>query len=105
MANAFGVIGEQIRQFLIRRVAALGGPLQSRCTAAGSSPTQISGSLLRNDGTPSPGNMRKYLERLERKQYANGLSRGHGKDGCLATELTPLSVAHKDLQLLRRGKA
>ncbi|KAL2167097.1 hypothetical protein VTG60DRAFT_1688 [Thermothelomyces hinnuleus] len=55
---------------------------------------------LTGDRSWSPENMRKYFERLERKQYANGLFRGHGKDGWLATELTPLSVALKDPQLL-----
>ncbi|KAL2188138.1 hypothetical protein L209DRAFT_750937 [Thermothelomyces heterothallicus CBS 203.75] len=33
---------------------------------------------LTGDRSWSPENMRKYFERLERKQYANRLSRGHG---------------------------
>ncbi|KAL2156651.1 hypothetical protein VTH82DRAFT_1396 [Thermothelomyces myriococcoides] len=55
---------------------------------------------LTGDRSWSPENMRKYFERLERKQYPNGPSRGHGKDGWLSTELTPLTVALKDPQLL-----
>ncbi|KAL2163976.1 hypothetical protein VTH06DRAFT_3189 [Thermothelomyces fergusii] len=55
---------------------------------------------LTGDRSWAPENMRKYFERLERKQYLNGLGRGHGRDGWLATELTPLSVALKDPQLL-----
>ncbi|KAL2140435.1 hypothetical protein VTI28DRAFT_3818 [Corynascus sepedonium] len=55
---------------------------------------------LTGDNSWSPENMRKYFERLEKKQYLNGLRKGHGFDGWLSTELTPLSVALKDPQLL-----
>jgi choline dehydrogenase len=44
--------------------------------------------------------MRKYFERLEKKQYLTGLPTGHGADGWLTTELTPLTVPLKDPQLL-----
>ncbi|KXX73146.1 Oxygen-dependent choline dehydrogenase [Madurella mycetomatis] len=55
---------------------------------------------MTGDSSWSPSNMRKYFARLERKQYLPGLPKGHGKDGWLATELTPLTVPLKDPQLL-----
>jgi choline dehydrogenase len=55
---------------------------------------------LTGDSSWSPGNMRKYFQRLEKKQYFNGLPNGHGSNGWLTTELTPLTVPLKDPQLL-----
>ncbi|EAQ88466.1 hypothetical protein CHGG_05085 [Chaetomium globosum CBS 148.51] len=55
---------------------------------------------LTGDSSWSPDNMRKYFQRLEKKQYLPGLPKGHGKDGWLTTELTPLTVPLKDPQLL-----
>ncbi|KAL2133520.1 hypothetical protein VTI74DRAFT_2206 [Chaetomium olivicolor] len=55
---------------------------------------------LTGDSSWAPENMRKYFERLEKKQYLAGLPKGHGKDGWLTTELTPLTVPLKDPQLL-----
>ncbi|KAJ4289292.1 hypothetical protein N0V88_007043 [Collariella sp. IMI 366227] len=55
---------------------------------------------LTGDSSWAPENMRKYFQRLEKKQYYAGLPKGHGEDGWLTTELTPLTVPLKDPQLL-----
>jgi choline dehydrogenase len=55
---------------------------------------------LTGDSSWSPDNMRKYFQRLEKKQYLPGLPKGHGNNGWLTTELTPLTVPLKDPQLL-----
>jgi choline dehydrogenase len=55
---------------------------------------------LTGDSSWSPDSMRDYFKRLENKQYIAGLYKGHGKDGWLATEVTPLTVPLKDPQLL-----
>ncbi len=55
---------------------------------------------LTGDASWSPDNMRKYFQRLEKKQYLTGLPKGHGNDGWLTTELTPLTIPLKDPQLL-----
>ncbi|KAK4121572.1 GMC oxidoreductase [Parathielavia appendiculata] len=55
---------------------------------------------LTGDSSWAPDNMRKYFQRMEKKQYLNGLPQGHGYDGWLTTELTPLTVPLKDPQLL-----
>ncbi|KAK5653203.1 hypothetical protein OQA88_9101 [Cercophora sp. LCS_1] len=57
-------------------------------------------SHLTGDSSWSPENMRKYFARMERKQYLNGVSKGHGFDGWLATELAPLTIPLRDPQLL-----
>jgi choline dehydrogenase len=55
---------------------------------------------LTGDSSWSPSNMRKYFTRLEKKQYLPGLPIGHGHDGWLTTELTPLTIPLQDPQLL-----
>lgn len=55
---------------------------------------------ITGDNSWSPDNMRKYFEKLEKKQYSTGLRKGHGHDGWLTTELTPLTIPLKDPQLL-----
>ncbi|KAK4197981.1 putative GMC oxidoreductase [Triangularia verruculosa] len=55
---------------------------------------------LTGDSSWRPENMRKYFARMERKQYLNGLPKGHGRDGWLSTELAPLTIPLTDPQLL-----
>jgi choline dehydrogenase len=55
---------------------------------------------LTGDSSWSPENMRKYFVKLEKKQYLAGLSKGHGYDGWLSTEVTPLTIPLLDPQLL-----
>ncbi|KAK4142577.1 uncharacterized protein C8A04DRAFT_13158 [Dichotomopilus funicola] len=52
------------------------------------------------DESWAPDNMRRYFERLEKKQYLQGLYGGHGVDGWLTTELAPLTIPLEDPQLL-----
>lgn len=94
--------GSKIRGVLYPRTGTLGG-----CTAHNAmvavyphqSDFQFMATLT-GDSSWSPENMRKYFQRLEKKQYLPGLPKGHGKDGWLTTELTPLTVPLKDPQLL-----
>ena len=94
--------GSKIRGVLYPRTGTLGG-----CTAHNAmvavyphrSDFQYVATLT-GDNSWSPDNMRKYFQRLEKKQYLAGLSTGHGTDGWLTTELTPLTVPLKDPQLL-----
>ncbi|CAP61145.1 uncharacterized protein PODANS_3_1060 [Podospora anserina S mat+] len=57
-------------------------------------------STLTGDSSWRPDNMRKYFARMERKQYINGLYKGHGRDGWFTTEVAPLTIPLKDPQLL-----
>ncbi|KAK4097678.1 GMC oxidoreductase [Parathielavia hyrcaniae] len=94
--------GSRMKGVLYPRTGTLGG-----CTAHNALvavyPYQSDFEYMANltgDGSWSPANMRKYFQRLEKKQYLNGLPKGHGLDGWLTTELTPLTVPLKDPQLL-----
>lgn len=55
---------------------------------------------LTGDQGWSPSNMRKHFVSMEDKNYVNGLYSGHGRDGWLSTEVTPLTIPLKDPQLL-----
>ncbi|KAK1832582.1 choline dehydrogenase [Podospora conica] len=55
---------------------------------------------LTGDASWSAANMRRHFARLEDKQYIQGLYKGHGRSGWLATELAPLSIPLQDPQLL-----
>ncbi len=55
---------------------------------------------LTNDSSWSPNNMRKYFARLEKKQYLQGLPKGHGFDGWQTSEVAPLTIPLQDPQLL-----
>ncbi|KAG7287638.1 hypothetical protein NEMBOFW57_007151 [Staphylotrichum longicolle] len=94
--------GSNIKGTLYPRAGTLGG-----CTAHNALvtvyPQQTDFQYMANltgDSSWSPDNMRQYFKRLEKKQYLNGLPQGHGEDGWLTTELTPLTIPLKDPQLL-----
>ncbi|KFY44495.1 hypothetical protein V494_01452 [Pseudogymnoascus sp. VKM F-4513 (FW-928)] len=56
---------------------------------------------LTGDGSWTPANMRKYFVKLEKNTYLQSiLSPGHGRSGWLGIDLTPVTLALKDLQLL-----
>ncbi|KFY41953.1 hypothetical protein V495_04725 [Pseudogymnoascus sp. VKM F-4514 (FW-929)] len=56
---------------------------------------------LTGDASWTPDNMRKYFVKLENNKYLQGLlSPGHGHSGWLSIDLTPVTLALKDLQLL-----
>lgn len=55
---------------------------------------------LTGDDSWHPDNMRKYFVRMEDKNYGLPLDGGHGYHGWLSTELTKLTLALEDPQLL-----
>lgn len=56
---------------------------------------------LTGDSSWTPDNMRKYFVKMENNKYLQGLlSPGHGHNGWLGIDLTPVTLALKDLQLL-----
>ncbi|KAM7218526.1 oxygen-dependent choline dehydrogenase [Rhypophila decipiens] len=55
---------------------------------------------LTGDNSWSPQNMRQHFVSMEKKRYYTGTLKGHGTNGWLTTELTPLTVPLRDPQLL-----
>ena len=56
---------------------------------------------LTGDGSWTPDNMRNYFAKMERNEYLQSLlSPGHGYDGWLGIDTTPVTLALKDLKLL-----
>ncbi|KAM7207821.1 oxygen-dependent choline dehydrogenase [Naviculisporaceae sp. PSN 640] len=94
--------GSKIKGVLYPRAGTLGG-----CTAHNAliavyphqSDFQYVATLT-GDNSWSPANMRQHFVSMERKRYYTGLPKGHGTNGWLTTELTPLTVPLKDPQLL-----
>lgn len=95
--------GSTLKGVLYPRAAALGG-----CTAHNaliaiyphrSDFAHIA--ALTGDESWAPDNMRKYFVRLEKNRYLLPLlASGHGFDGWLSTETTPLTLALEDPQIL-----
>ncbi|EJD43980.1 alcohol oxidase [Auricularia subglabra TFB-10046 SS5] len=95
--------GSTLKGVLYPRAAALGG-----CTAHNaliaiyphrSDFSQIA--ALTGDASWNPDNMRQYFVRLEKNRYLLPLlAAGHGFDGWLSTEITPLTLALEDPQVL-----
>ncbi|KAK4163284.1 hypothetical protein QBC43DRAFT_370765 [Cladorrhinum sp. PSN259] len=94
--------GSKIKGVLYPRTGTLGGCTSHNAMVA-VYPHQSDFSYmatLTGDDSWSPANMRKYFVRMENKQYAMGLPKGHGKDGWFSTEVAPLTIPLRDPQLL-----
>ncbi|KFY94383.1 hypothetical protein V500_03282 [Pseudogymnoascus sp. VKM F-4518 (FW-2643)] len=95
--------GSAIKGVLYPRSATLGG-----CTAHNAMvaiyPHQDDFQYLASltgDASWTPDKMRKYFAKLEKNEYLQGLlSPGHGHSGWLDLDLTPVTLALKDLKLL-----
>ena len=58
---------------------------------------------LTGDSSWSPDNMRQYFVKMERNEYLQSLlslGNGHGYDGWLGIDVTPVTLALKDLKLV-----
>lgn len=95
--------GSTIKGVLYPRAATLGG-----CTAHNAlvaiypdqDDFQYVASLT-GDSSWTPDNMRNYFVKMERNEYLQSLlSPGHGYDGWLGIDTTPVTLALKDLKLL-----
>jgi len=98
----FPPAGSKIKGTLYPRAGTLGG-----CTAHNALvtvyPHQSDFQYIANltgDISWTPANMRQHFVSMERKRYYTGTLQGHGTNGWLTTELTPLTVPLKDPQLL-----
>lgn len=60
---------------------------------------------ITGDDSWTPGNMRKYFERLERCEYLPNGVLGHGFDGWLGVGLTDLRLVAKDLKVVSMVQA
>jgi choline dehydrogenase len=95
--------GSDIRGVLYPRAAALGGCAAHNALVSiypHQDDFQYVASLTGDDSW-TPENMRKYFVKLERNEYLQSLlSPGHGYNGWLGIDTTPVTLALKDLQLL-----
>lgn len=95
--------GSEIRGVLYPRAATLGGCAAHNALVA-IYPDQDDFqyvATLTGDASWTPKNMRNYFVKLERNTYLQSLlSPGHGYNGWLGIDTTPVTLALKDLKLL-----
>lgn len=96
-------VGSDIKGVLYPRSATLGGCTGHNAMVAiypHQDDFQYVASLT-GDASWTPANMRKHFVKMEKNEYLQSLlSPGHGRSGWLGVDLTPVTLALKDLKLL-----